>query len=124
MGLILWDVVTTYFGTLAVFTPDMATSGIIDRVMSAEPFVHIVSVVFAIGLIVFILSYQIIFDAQNKITTAILIVAFIYDFATSFYGTGIAANIDYSNISQVLVTLLLAIMTTASPLLISHILED
>lgn len=123
VGLIAWDVVTTYYGTLSIFYSGHE-EGVIARIIDSEGFAHIVSLIFAIALIAFILSHRIIFDAENKITIGILLVAFVYDFATSFYGTGEAVNMAYDNIPQMFIIILLAVMTTASPLLITHVVDQ
>jgi hypothetical protein len=124
LGLILWDVVTTYYGTLSIFTfGAYGNSGVFAHIFNTELIVHIVSVIFAVALICFILSYKAILRADNKITKPILIIAFIYDFTTSFYGTSEAISMDYNNFAQWAIVLLLAIMTTSAPLLISQIME-
>ena len=122
IGLVLWDIATTYYGTLSIFSD--RGDGIIERIQASPGFVHIVSIVFAVALISFVLAYRIILNARNKITVGVLGVAFMYDFATSFYGTAEAAQLKQGNIPQLLIVLLLSIMCTAAPLLISHIFEQ
>lgn len=122
MGLVIWDVLTTYYGTLSLFTG--TGYDVSDRLRSAEQFQHIVSIIFSVALIVFILSYRIIFDSQNMITRGILVVGFLYDFATSFYGNGEAVGMNYSDPKQIAIILLLAIMTTSAPILINQVIED
>ena len=120
--LIAWDVATTYYGTLSIFSTGGA--GVLDRVFQTDFFIHLVSLVFAIGLIVFILAYRIILNSQNKITMGILGVAFLYDFGTSFYGTSQAVGMKEPNIPQLAIVFLLSIMCTSAPLLIGQIYED
>ena len=122
--LIAWDVVTTYYGTLSIFAPRYCAEGVINRLTSTDGIVHIVAAIFAISLIVFILSYRHIFKANNLITKSILIVGFVYDFGTSVYGTSTALSVSNSpTIPQIGIILLLSLMATASPLLINHVLE-
>jgi len=88
--LIGWDVLTTYYGTLSILLQGSGmqlAANVMDRLGQGDVFMHLISLVFAIGLIVFILAYRIILNAQNKITLGILGVGFLYDFGTSFYGT-------------------------------------
>lgn len=122
IGLIAWDVVTTYYGTLAVFSD---TSGpVLDRIAHTKPMVHIVSAIFAIAVMVFVLSYRHIFRSHNLITKGVLVGGFIYDFATSIYGTAVALEVNRNPTPpQIAIILLLAIMATASPLLINQVLE-
>lgn len=124
IGLIGWDIMTTYYGTLSIFSEGQ--TGVFNRIFSTDFFIHLVSLVFAIGLIVFILAYRIILNSENKITFAILVVAFLYDFGTSFYGTSQAVGLDSGdgNPFQYAIIFLLAIMCTASPLLIGQIYDD
>jgi len=129
IGFIGWDVATTYYGTLSIFVEGNMTISV--KLSYADNVTHIVAGIFSVGLIVFILSYKIIFNAENAITKTILILAFVYDISTSFYGVGEMLHINYDFFKFVradwvkfFVVSLLAVMTTASPLLISHIVED
>jgi len=126
---IIWDVATTYMGTVALFTNSRAD--MFTRITQAPFFVHVVSALFAMGLIVFILSYKPIMRGQG-ITKPILYVAFIYDFATSFYGTSEALRVQYANSgagfqlenAQLAVILLISIMATSAPILMSQTIND
>lgn len=125
--LIAWDVITTYYGTLSVFAGSSADVG--SKLTSTPGTVHIVAIIFAIALITFILSYKHILRANNTITKGTLIVAFVYDFATSIYGTASALGVVgggaiESTLPQWAIILLLAIMATSAPLLIHQVLED
>lgn len=122
--LIAWDVLTTYYGTLSIFTP--RTNGeVFRRLAAADGVVHLVSIIFAVGLITFVLSYRHIFQANNWITKGILVVAFLYDFATSIYGTASALPISATpTIPQIGIIVLLSLMATAAPLLINHLLTE
>lgn len=121
--LIAWDVLTTYYGTLSIFT-SRVSGGVWSRLGNADGVVHAVSIIFAIALITFVLSYRHIFQANNLITKGILIVAFLYDLATSIYGTASALQVSMSpTIPQVGIIVLLSLMATAAPLLINHVLE-
>ena len=115
--------ITTYYGTLSIFVGNYP-HGVFDRIFGTDMMVHVVSIIFAISLIAFILSYRSILKSSNKITIPILVIAFIYDFSTSFYGTAEAIGMDYDNVSQWAIVLLLAVMTTSSPLLINQIVSD
>jgi len=107
--LIAWDIVTTYYGTVSIFSGSSSDVG--SKLASVPAVVHIVAGIFSVGLITFILSYKHILRANNNITKGTLFVAFIYDFGTSIYG-------------KWAIILLLAIMATSAPLLIHQVLEE
>lgn len=126
---IFWDVATTYMGTVALFTP--SGGDMFFRIKNAPIFVHVVAGLFAVGLIVFILAYKQIMRAGG-ITKPILYVCFVYDFATSFYGTKEALLVQYNasggfvqlGTAQLAVILLISIMATSAPILMSQIIND
>lgn len=125
--LIGWDVLTTYYGTLTIFIQGSGVNPqkeVIARVLQGDTFIHLVSLIFAIGLIVFILAYRIILNSQNKITMGILGIGFLYDFGTSFYGTLQAAKQFDPTFPVVAIVTLVAAICTSAPLLIGQIIED
>lgn len=118
--LVAWDFFTTYFGTLSIF---VRGNGVAETMNNAEFIIHIGALIFALGLDAFIICYKIILNAKNKITTYLLYTAFIYDFATSAYGTSEAMG-GGTNIPALAIVILFSLMTTAAPLLITQVLED
>jgi len=125
--LIGWDVLTTYYGTLSILLQGSGmqlAANVMDRLGQGDVFMHLISLVFAIGLIVFILAYRIILNAQNKITLGILGVGFLYDFGTSFYGTLQAGRQFEPTLPVLAIIGLFALICTSAPLLIGHIYEQ
>lgn len=119
--LLAWDFFTTYFGTVSIFN---AGDGVADTLAKNDIFVHLGALIFALGLDVFIVSYKIILRADNNITKGTLFVAFIYDFATSAYGTAQAMGGGADSVAQLAIVILFALMTTGAPLLITQVMED
>jgi hypothetical protein len=124
IGLIIWDVFTTYYGTISIFTGTGVN--IFQKLGNAPIAVQAVSLVFSVGLITFILCYKYILSANNFITKATLFIAFVYDFGTSIYGTASALGVIGSHTSTPAmwaIILLTAIMSTGAPLLLHQVKE-
>lgn len=122
IAFICWDIITTYYGTISIFRG----TGRFFEVLADTPFeIQIVAIMFSIGLITFILSYKHILRANNLITKGLLFVAFVYDFATSIFGTySLVSTVSITSVpAQGAIIFLLAGMSTASPLLIHQIME-
>lgn len=117
-----WDFLTTFYGTVSIFR---GTGGLGHVFFNTPIEVFIPSIIFAVGLITFILSYRHILRANNIITKGLLFVAFVYDLGTSIYGNFslISSGSTQTSIASWAIILLLAGMCTASPLLINQVVE-
>jgi len=113
LSLIGWDVFTTYYGTLSIFTPDASHYTFWERIVSAPIFIQILSVLFSLSLIMMIIGYKAILRADNKVTKPLLFVAFIYDFGTSIYGTSQAADLSNQNSGGWAIVLLFSCLVMA-----------
>jgi hypothetical protein len=124
--LIGWDVITTYFGTVAIFAGQ--GDGVLKTMANAGGTIHVVAIVFAVSIITFILCYKHILRGNIWFVKGILFVIFIYDFCTSIYGTASALGVSgfgYSGtLPQWAIIFILAVMATGAPLVIHQVLED
>lgn len=125
--LIFWDVATTYYGTLSLF--GSRAFDVLQRIKETPLQIHAVAGMLAVGIVSFMLSYRVIFNASNIFTKVTVCVLFVYDFWMSLLGTAEVVGLrlwDWSNLSlmNLSVVVVLATITTASPLLIGHFHEQ
>lgn len=124
--LIGWDTVTTYFGTVSIFTNE--GDGFFSRLLNAELMVHIMAFIFSISIVTFILCYKHILRGDIVYIKGVLLVVFLYDFATSIYGTATAVGVfgyrGNGTFAEWAIILMLSVMATGAPLVIHQILED
>jgi len=121
IGAVGWDVLTTYYGTIAIFVDSGFSRTPLQVIQSANIFQHAIGVVFAVFLATFILAYRAILDGGNPVTKPLLFIGFIYDFATSFFGTLKASGSD--NGGAIAIVILLSLLASASPILITNIID-
>lgn len=121
--LIIWDVLTTYYGTISIFTYH---SSLLDRLSNAPFVAHVVGVVFACSIITCIALTEKLWSGWKSTfwSKAVILTAFTYDFFTSVYGTKEAIPNFSGNIQQWLVVVFLSVLSTASPLLLQHAFDE
>ena len=83
---------------------------------------HILSIVFALIIAVFVLSHKVILAKNVMLAKIILYVAFAYDLFTSFIGTLIVSGAK--NAGAISVVGLLACLATFSPVILSMLVES
>lgn len=124
IALTVWDVLTTYYGTLSAFAG--FDNNIMQNLGRANGAQHITSLLFAVAVVTLIICYRHILKFRNWFTRFILYAAFFIDFVTSFYGTAsatISVSTGVEGLQWVIVTIL-AIITTAAPIFLHQVMES
>ena len=119
--LIIWDVFTTYYGTLVILDERNYPKDFIEMIQIAPLFNHIIGVLFALSIVIIIFCHKAILKSGNKLLKPLLYVAFIYDFGTSIIGTVSASNISYTNYVGLGVIVFFAVIVASSPIIITRI---
>lgn len=123
-----WDLLTTFYGTLLIFLPyDGEAIGVLSTIsyaFSTNIFVVVFAIILALMFDMLLIMHSQIMSTKNPYLMGFLAVGFVYDFATTVFGTAEVINMDYNYISQWFLVIFFAVGSAAGPIWIGIIYAE